>query len=638
MSPPASPARRRMLKAQNVSSAPTPPDAFLAAIINSSGDAILSKDLQGVITSWNPGAERLFGYTADEAIGQPITMLYPDARPADEPGILERIRRGERIDHYETVRRRKDGRLINISLTVSPIRDQLGNIVGASKIARDITAQKRDQENFRVTLGSIADAVITTGTDGRISFMNVVAERLTGWTLAEASDRPLQEVAQFFAEGPGDVRRDPLAAVIEQGRAVFSEGQAVLRSREGQTHLITGSAAPIRTTPESISGIVLVFRDVSERRESELAAVRLAAIVENSDDAIVSKNLDGIVTSWNRGAERLFGYTAAEMIGQPILRVLPADRLNEERQILARLQRGERVDHFETKRRRRDGTLFDVSLTISPIKDKSGRIIGASKIARDITEIRSAQEKLRNHARDLEIKVRERTAKLEETVAELEAFSYSLSHDMRAPLRAIHSFTEIVMEDYGDKIPEGRAYLEKVVMAARRMDRLIQDVLAFARVSQTDIVLGPVDPTRVVNEILQERLELHPPAANVKILGKLPLVIGHEASLMQCLTNYLDNAVKFVAPGKRPEVEIFAEDHGEATRICVRDNGIGVDKEGRERLFALFQRLPTQHEYRGTGVGLAIVRKAAERMKGSAGMDSTPGQGSTFWIELPKAT
>jgi signal transduction histidine kinase len=163
-------------------------------------------------------------------------------------------------------------------------------------------------------------------------------------------------------------------------------------------------------------------------------------------------------------------------------------------------------------------------------------------------------------------------------------------------------------------------------------------VLAFARVSQTDIVLGPVDPTRVVNEILQERLELHPPAANVKILGKLPLVIGHEASLMQCLTNYLDNAVKFVAPGKRPEVEIFAEDHGEATRICVRDNGIGVDKEGRERLFALFQRLPTQHEYRGTGVGLAIVRKAAERMKGSAGMDSTPGQGSTFWIELPKAT
>ncbi|MBA4137991.1 MAG: hypothetical protein C0518_11795 [Opitutus sp.] len=364
----------------------------------------------------------------------------------------------------------------------------------------------------------------------------------------------------------------------------------------------------------------------------------LAAIIAGSEDAIVTKNLQGIVTSWNPGAERVFGYAAAEMIGQPVLRLLPADRTNEEQQILARLQRGERVDHFETRRVRRDGRSIDVSLTISPIRDPHGKIIGASKIARDITELKEARERLQNHAAELETKVRERTAKLEESLAELEAFSYSLSHDMRGPLRAIQSLTEIVVADSGEKIPESLPLLRKVIASAGRLDRLIRDVLSFAQLSRSEIPLSPLPTDTLARELIRERPEYHAPHADVQVEGSLLPVIGHQASLTQCLTNLIDNAVKFVAPGAAPVVRLFTTAHGDRVRLHVRDNGIGIDPAGRQQLFAIFHRLPTSRGYEGTGVGLAIVRKAALRMDGTVGVESAPGLGSTFWIDLPGVT
>lgn len=364
----------------------------------------------------------------------------------------------------------------------------------------------------------------------------------------------------------------------------------------------------------------------------------LAAIIEGTDDAIVSKNLQGIVTSWNRGAERIFGYRAEEMLGQPILRLLPPERCDEEQFILARLQRGERVEHFETRRVHKNGSVIEVSLTISPIRDRSGTIIGASKIARDITEIKRARERLQNHAAELESKVRERTARLEESLVELEAFSYSLSHDMRAPLRAIQSLSEIVVDDFGAQAPGAVPLLQQVVGSANRLDRLIRDVLSFAQLSRTEIPLGPLDADALVREIVRERPEFRPPHADVAIEGRLEPVVGHVASLTQCLANLIDNGVKFVAPGTRPFVRIFSERRGDRIRVSVRDNGIGIEPHSKQRLFEVFERLPSSTGYEGTGVGLAIVRKAAARMNGAVGVDSAPGLGSTFWIELPPAT
>src|SRR5580704_8832411 len=240
----------------------------LAAIVESSDDSIVSQDLYGIIKSWNPGAERLFGYTAEEAIGKPITLLIPIDRHGEESDILSRIRRGECINHYETVRRRKDGSLVDVSLAVAPTKNAEGRVIGASKIARDVT----------------------------------------------------------------------------------------------------------------------------ERRRAGQLAQRLVSIVESSDDAIVSKDLDGIIKTWNAGAERLFGYTAEEVIDKPITLLIPMDRHDEESDILSRIRRGKCVDHYETVRQRKDGSLVEISVTVSPLRNAEGRIIGASKIARDITERRRAQE------------------------------------------------------------------------------------------------------------------------------------------------------------------------------------------------------------------------------------------------------
>lgn len=619
-------------------------DAFLAAIIESSTDAVISKDLHGKVLTWNAAAERLFGFTAEEAIGKPITIIFPPDRLDEEPVILKRIMAGERIEHYDTIRRHKSGALIDISLTVSPIRLPDGRIVGASKIVRDMRGQKREQERFRVTLASIGDAVISTDIQGRITFINPVAEQLTQWKADEAMGRPLDEVFRIVNETSRESVESPVTKVLRDGGIVGLANHTVLLGRGGKEWPIDDSAAPIRGTGGELLGVVLVFRDVTDRRNAELAARRLAAIIEGSDDAIIAKDLDGKITSWNDGAQRVFGYTAEEMIGQPITKLLPPDRLQEEQNILHRLRAGERVEHYETIRRRKDGRDIHVSLSVSPILDDEGHIIGASKIARDITSqkeaelaLRTAQAKLESHALELERTVVERTARLREMVGELEAFSYSLSHDLRAPLRAIQGFTELVLTDYGDKIPEGVDYLRRVVSAAARMDRLIQDVLAFARVSRQEIAVAPLDPEKLVRDLIEERPELHPPRGHVTVESPLLRVVGHDASLTQCVANLLDNAVKFVKPGVLPEVRVYSERRGDRVRINVQDNGIGIAPEGQRRLFAVFQRLATAQPYQGTGVGLAIVRKAAERMGGSVGVESTVGSGSTFWVELPAA-
>lgn len=375
--------------------------ARLTAIVDSSNDAIVSKDLNGIIETWNKGAQRIFGYSAEEAIGRPILLVIPEHLHHEEDYILSRLRQGERIDHYETVRRRKDGSFVDISLTVSPITDATGRVIGASKIARDITAQKRAQRSaseaqrrLAVTLASIGDAVIATDTHGLVTFANAVAEKVLGYTQPDLLGRHLREVFHIVNE---DTRRpvaNPVDRVLEEGCVVGLANHTVLMRPDGREVPIADSGAPIRDDDGQLLGVVLVFRDVTEEHRAAQIAGLLAAIVNSSDDAIVSKDFSGTVTSWNTGAEHIFGYTAAEMIGQSIRLLIPPDRQDEEDDILKRLRRGQRIDHYETVRRRKDGQLRDISLTISPIRDSAGRLIGASKIARDVTELKRAQRAL----------------------------------------------------------------------------------------------------------------------------------------------------------------------------------------------------------------------------------------------------
>jgi PAS domain S-box-containing protein len=252
-----------------------------------------------------------------------------------------------------------------------------------------------ERERLRITLASIGDAVISTDAEGRVTYLNEVAEKLTGWTQAEARGRPLPDVFHILNEQTREPAENPALRALREGVVVALANHTVLKARDGTETPIDDSAAPMLDESGAPVGVVLVFRDVTERQRDEEVRARLAAIVESSDDAIVGKTLDGVIRSWNAGAERIFGYKAEEAIGKPITLIIPPELLDEEKSILARLAAGERIEHYETVRLAKDGRRLNISLTVSPIRDAEGRIVGASKVARDVTERKWAEETLR---------------------------------------------------------------------------------------------------------------------------------------------------------------------------------------------------------------------------------------------------
>lgn len=395
------------------------------------------------------------------------------------------------------------------------------------------------------------------------------------------------------------------------------------------------------------SVIVAITHSLSRARARAVrlqsASSRLAAIVESTSDAIISQDLNRIVTSWNRGAEQLMGYTADEMIGQVLDPLVPSDHADEDGKLLEEIRQGRSITNLETARVTKDGRRLEVLVTISPLRDESGRIVGASKIFQDITnrkraerELHMAQAAIQAHAETLQAVVSERTAKLKETIRELEAFSYSLSHDMRTPLRSIRSYAQFVMADFGPILdPAAVEYLQKIIAAVRRMERLIADVLELTRMSRRDVRIEPVDVGKLVGGLIQEREELQLPRADVLVEGSLPVVLGNHASLEQCMSNLLGNAVKFVPRGVTPEVRVSGTAANGKVRIVVQDNGIGIPTEAQARVFEMFHRHHGGSGYEGTGLGLAIVKRAVERMSGRVGVESEVGKGSRFWVELP---
>jgi signal transduction histidine kinase len=271
---------------------------------------------------------------------------------------------------------------------------------------------------------------------------------------------------------------------------------------------------------------------------------------------------------------------------------------------------------------------------------RANEILVAEMIERKRVEaqLRQAEVLLSQKALHLEKLVQERTAKLAEMVGELEAFSYSIVHDLRAPLRAMDGFAKLLEDEFGSEVGDrGKDYIRRIVAAAKRLDELIQDALNYSKIAGGQLRAEPVDSDALVREIVDSYPNLRVHRYNIKLQSPLPRVIANGALLTQCIANILDNGVKFVLPGKTPEIKIWAERKHDCVRLNFRDNGIGIQPSGRDRIFQMFERLHGPQQYEGTGIGLAIVRKGVERMGGKTGVDSTLGEGSCFWIELPLA-
>jgi PAS domain S-box-containing protein len=408
----------------------------------------------------------------------------------------------------------------------------------------------------------------------------------------------------------------------------------LLSARAGEEARVEGlqaGADDYLTKPFSsreLLGLVESHLKLSHLRQETMEALRqadrnarfLASIVESSDDAIISKDLNGVITSWNRSAERMFEYTAAEAVGQSITMLIPPERLDEESRILASLRSGERVDHFETVRVRKDGAQLNISLTISPIKDNQGRIVGASKVARDITD-----------------RVRQEAA-LKRANADLQQFAYSASHDLQEPLRSLTAYSQLLEKDFGQKLGDlGKEFIRYIIEASVGMQNLLRDLRIYTQVSATDHEpVEEIDAGEIVEKALQNLgVAIKESGASISFAG-LPRVRIRAFQLEQVFQNLIGNAIRYRSSAS-PCVQIAAAMQSKEWVFSVKDNGIGIAGEFHEQIFDSFKRLHGRSEYPGTGMGLAICQRSIERSGGRIWVESEPGKGSTFFFAIPVA-
>lgn len=468
----------------------------LAAIVESSDDAIISKDLRGIITSWNKAAEQILGYTEQEVIGRSIALIIPPEMMEEESGLLKQIHAGEQIKRFHTVRVRKNGERILVSLSISPVRDECGRIVGAAKILREL----------------------------------------------------------------------------------------------GKPEL------------------------------AEEAALRLAAIVESSEDAIISKDLNGKITSWNKAAERILGYKADEVVGRPITIIIPTELRDEESRILAKLVSGQRIEHFETVRLTKQGERIDVSLTISPVRNAHGMIIGAAKILRDITQQRKLEAALHTS----------------EKLASVGRLAATIAHEINNPLESVTNFVYLA-KHYPGLPDEVKRYLNCADQELGRVAHIAQQTLGFYRDSSRPVLL-------VVPEIVDDLLSIYDRKFRYKEL-KIErqvepglTVCALEGELKQVLSNLLMNAIQASPDGGKIVVRARScrdvKTGRLGARISIADNGPGIPETHRKMIFAPF--FTTKNEV-GTGLGLWISRELLEKKGGRIHFRSRNSQpsGTVMTVYIP---
>ncbi len=485
-------------------------------------------------------------------------------------------------------------------------------------------ALRHSELRMRTLAESLPNLVWTCLADGSCDWLSSQWRQYTGIPESDLlGSNWLEQV--IHPEDRETTRRCWKAACEDTG--VYDLEQRI-RRHDGVYRWFKTRGVPIRGPEGRIVHWFGTCTDIEEMKQAELAIHRLAAIVEHSEDAILSINLEGTIQSWNRGAERLYGYSNDEAIGRHVMMLIPKECSAQQDQIMASILAGESVENCETQRRRKDGSLFDVSLTVSPVKDRDGKIVGVSKVARDISDKVRAKERL-------EKTVAERTASLREAIAQMEEFSYSVSHDLRSPVRAMHGYARALAEDFGDGLnADARFYVDRIIHGTVRMERLIHDVLTYSRIGRMEIKLQTVPLDDLMRSVMDQYPELNSGKVDIVIAPNLPTVLAHEPALGQALANLLSNAVKFVARGTRPRVEVSAERTDRHVLVKIRDNGIGIKPEHQRRLFGMFERVHPEGKYEGTGIGLAIVRKSIERMGGQVGVESDGVNGSTFWIQL----
>ncbi len=718
-----------------------------ASILETVWDGFIAFDGEWRCTYINPAAARMMGKTPEVILGKALWEVWPHAS-ASPFGAAYRRAVAENVSvRVEAFYPEPVNAWFEVRCYPSPD--------GLSLFFTDTTERKRREEQLRLlesaaleTSDGILILKVSGGDASRQdpTFMNPAFERITGFHLEDA-----RQGALGFLAAPANG-----AVYLEQ----------LTRRKDGAEFWAEFTFKLLGANDDNYTHQVWTIRDITERKHAEEASRLHSSIVAESDDAIISKNLDGIVLTWNRGAQQIYGYPAEEIVGRSIVRLMPPDRVHELSEIVDDLKGGGRLEHFQTERVRKDGRRIAVSLTVSPLRDAAGYVVGASIISRDVTErklfeealalseeryrslafataqivwttgirgeviedipmwraftgqsleevlglgwadalhpedreqnsevwwgaVRSrsfydteyrmrrhdgeyrwmavhcvpvleadgvirewvatcadihdrkrAEEEIRKLNEELEQRVGERTAELEAANRELEAFAYSVSHDLRAPLRAIDGFSRILLDEFSPQLPErAQHYLDSARKNAVQMGRLIDDLLAFSKLGRQPLRKQPIAPAELVRQALQE-LPFDEEGRQVEItVGDLPACEGDPSLLKQVLINLLSNGFKYTRTREIARIEIgalAAMDRGIPV-YYVRDNGVGFDMRYADKLFGVFQRLHGAQEFPGSGVGLAIVQRIVHRHGGRVWAEAALNQGATFYFVLAQS-
>jgi PAS domain S-box-containing protein len=640
----------------------------LAAVVESSDDAIISKTLDGTITAWNRGAEKVFGYSSAEAVGKTMAMLLPPDRAEEEFGILARIRCGESIHHFETVRVRKGGKKIDVSVTISPISDSTGVIVGASKIARDITTHKQaeevlreSEERFHAMLDGIPQLAWTAEPDGYIFWYNQRWYDYTGTTREQTKGWDWQNI------------HDPeiLPKVLERWKVAIAEGtpfemEFPLRAGDGNFSMFLTRVLPLKDADGHVLRWFGTNTDISERkraevqlagqaqelirRAEELATSRVAleaqtlmlqSVLDSMGEGLIAADQDGHFLIWNDSANKLMGRKASNLPTEqwtPHYKVFLPDEITPyppDRLPLVRALHGESVQVELMVEHPDRANRVCLEVTARPLKDNQGNLRGGVAVLRDITERKTAEREVRTLNQTLETRVIERTAELKVANKELEAFTYSVSHDLRAPIRHINGFAKILVEECRSSLPaEAREHLQLIVQAAHRMGQLVDEMLKLARLGRQALGVEVTGLSSLVKDVVTL---LAPETEGRQVewkIDELPFVECDPILIRQVFQNLISNALKY-SRGRSPAVIEIGQTEKEGQKVIfVKDNGVGFDMKYSDKLFGVFQRLHLAEEFEGNGIGLATVERIIKKHRGRVWAEAELDRGAIFYFTL----
>ncbi len=593
----------------------------LAALVNSSADAILSTDLEGTIRSWNGAAELLYGYTASEAIGRNIRLIVPEERVSELNQLLTAIGEGRVVQQFETERVDREGRAIVVALTVSPVIDEKGALVGKSAIARDVTSQKQAEERFRLAVESSPSAMVMVDSLGKIMLVNAEAERLFGYPRGELVGHPVSILvpARYATEHPqrvGAFLKQPETRAMGAGRELYA-----IR-KDGTEFPVEIGLNPIHT-PEG----TLVLSAIVDITERKLAEERFRIAVDSSPNGMVMVDANGDIVLVNTETLRMFGYTREEMIGSSIDLLVPRrfrrQHPGHRKVFLERPESRSMGAGRDLHAVRKDGTEFPVEIGINPIETPNGLLVLSAIV--DITERKQA-----------EVALARRTQELARSNAELEQFAYVASHDLQEPLRMVASFAKLLEQEYAGALDDtAREYIRFAVDGATRMQRLIRDLLAYARLSTTSPRADMVDLGSVVDNALQNlSIAIHESEAAIAV-DPLPNLKGVEHQLTVLFQNLIGNGLKF-RRDVAPQIRIRSDRRDHGWKFSVEDNGIGIAPQYLSDVFQVFRRLHSREQYSGTGIGLALCKRIVERHGGKIWLESVEGAGTTVHFYIPE--